>query len=397
MTRRSLRRGGPLDTVAAATVITALLVTAFTLFHLAWHNWVPSTNVLAGTEFVDRSSAPTDLVVRDGDSYDGQFVYGLALHPFTRSTTTGAFTLDYPAYRQERIGLPLVAYTVHTVTSLGMSVTLIVIEAVSLLAVGVAGAVLMRRFQRHALWGVLLAVEPGLTIAGARDLTEPLAWATLLAGLVWWLDRRWVLAGLAFTAACLTRETSAVLLLGLGLGQLVHGARPRWRGATPIAVAGAVALGWQLWLRHVWGTLPIDDGPANVGHPITGVLASIRDGFTDLTDGQTHSTGVGITWQGERLGLFILIVAALVLLPRCPLPAPFKWAWTFSVALALTLHNWSYDAQFLRAAHEAWAMSLLVVVTALPRGQVLRWTRSGVLAAAALVSVYVVGFYAQGL
>lgn len=397
MTRPSLRRGGPLDTVAAATVITAMLVTAFTLFHLAWHNWVPSTNVLAGTEFVDRASAPADLVVRDGDSYDGQFVYGLALRPFTQSTTTGAFTLDYPAYRQERIGLPLVAYTVHTVTSLRLSVTLIVIEAVSLLAVGVAGAMLMHRFHRHALWGVLLAVEPGLTIAGARDLTEPLAWATLLTGLVWWLDRRWVLAGLAFTGACLTRETSAVLLLGLGIGQLVHGARPRWRGATPIAVAGAVALGWQLWLRHVWGRLPVDDGPANVGHPITGVLASIRDGFTDLTDGQTHSTRLGITWQGERLGLLVLIVAALLLLPRCPLPAPCKWAWTFSVALALTLHNWSYDAQFLRAAHEAWAMSLLVVVTALPRAQLLRWMRTGVLAAAAVVSVYVVGFYAQGL
>ena len=395
--RRSLRRGGPLDTVLAATLVSVAVVSASLLFHLAWHNWHPGTDALAGTQYVDRSQAPSDLIVRDGDSYDGQFVYGLSLHPFTRTATVSGITLDFPAYRQQRIGLPLVAYAIHTTTTVSVSTTLIIIEAASLVAIGAAGAVLMRRFERHALWSLLLVLEPGLTIAAFRDLTEPFAWATLLVGIVWWLDRRWFLAGIAFVTACLTRETSVILLLGLGIGQLLHGTRPRWRGSTPIAVAGAVALGWQLWLRHVWGILPINSGPKNVGHPITGVLTSISDGFSDIADGHSHALHFGVAWQLERLTLLALMIAALLLLLRSPIDVSLKWAWGFSVALALTLHNWAYDAQFLRAAHEAWAMSVLVVVTALPRRAPVQWLRAGVLTAAGGVSLYVVGFYAQGL
>jgi hypothetical protein len=373
------------------------VVAAFMLFHLAWHNWHTSTDVLAGSQYVDRSTAPHELRVRDGDSYDGQFVYGLSLDPFTRSATVSGITLDYPAYRQQRIGLPLLAYALHTVTSVRLSLVLVLIEAVSLVAVGLAGALLMRRFGRHPLWGLLLAVEPGITIGAARDLTEPFAWAALLAGLLCWLDRRWVPAGAAFIVACLTRETSAVLLLGLGVGQIIHGGRRRWVGVAPIATAGAVAVGWQLWLRHVWGALPIDSGPRNVGHPIEGVFDSIRDGFSDLTDGYTHSVHFGVAWQVERLTLVALMVAALLLLARAPLPPPLRCAWAFSAALAVTLNNWAYDAQFLRAAHEAWAMSVLVVVTAFPRGAPLRWLRTVLLVDVAVVSLYVLGFYAQGL
>ena len=44
------------------------------------------------------------------DGYDGQFVYRLALDPFTHAVTAHGITLDNPAYRQQRIATALLAH-----------------------------------------------------------------------------------------------------------------------------------------------------------------------------------------------------------------------------------------------------------------------------------------------
>ncbi len=61
----------------------------------------PGGFVLAGSP-ESTTSAPSELH-HYGTGYDGQFVYRLALDPFTRAVTAHGMTLDLPAYRQQRI------------------------------------------------------------------------------------------------------------------------------------------------------------------------------------------------------------------------------------------------------------------------------------------------------
>ena len=68
---------------------------------------------------------------------------------------------------------------------------------------------------RHPLTGLVLAVPAGMPISLGRHLTEPVAWAAVLAGLWYARQRRWAPAAAALTVAVLARETSLVVVAGL--------------------------------------------------------------------------------------------------------------------------------------------------------------------------------------
>ena len=173
--------------------------------------------------------ASTDLPVHTGtNGYDGQFYYRLALNPLTHQVTAFHITLDNPPYRQQRVGLPATAWAVREVFRAPTSVALVLVNVLALVVVGWAGATWARQYGRSTWWGVAVAASPALVMALARDLTEPLATAALIVGLLSWTrGRRWV-ASVAFTVAVLCRETVLVVLLGMGVWCLVQFAARWW-------------------------------------------------------------------------------------------------------------------------------------------------------------------------
>src|SRR5438045_758555 len=69
----------------------------------------------AGSDFVG-PNAPSELVIKQGDGgYDGQFVYRLAIEPFTTAVTGHGITFYQPGYRQQRIMTGLLAHFVSGV------------------------------------------------------------------------------------------------------------------------------------------------------------------------------------------------------------------------------------------------------------------------------------------
>ncbi len=381
--------------VAAVTLVGAL---GAVIVRLGRHGFHFSAFVVAGRRWVDPTRAPHGLLVAPGGGYDGQFVYRLALAPFSQRVTARGITLDSPAYRQQRIGLPVLAHLVDVATPLGAAAALVVLEVVALVLVGTAAAVLLARCGRNRLWALLIAFAPAMSIGLARDLTEPPAWAALLLGLICWLDRRWLLAGLAFTVAMLTRETSAAVLVGLGLWTLFRlvpvGKASRLRAQAPALLAivgpGAAEVAWQLWLRHVWGVLPASAGKDNVGAPLIGPLRDLVEGLWDPSRGQVAARSVAVTWELERLLTLAVLLAGIACWRRSRLPEPLKWGWAGAAFLALTLGNWSYDVQFVRATHEALDLGVLLVITSLPAGLGRRITaRTALLGAVGTVSLWV--------
>ena len=297
------------------------------------------------------------------EGYDGQFVYRLALDPFTRHVTEHGITLDSPAYRQQRIATALLAHVVAWLPGISTALALILVNALALAVAVFAGTRIAADAGRHPGWGLVLAAPACMAISLGRDLTEPVAWAAILVALVLVRRQHWPAAALSLTVAVLARETSLVIVAGLGIGAVWEAVRGRHRewSAAWLLIPVAVEAAWQGWLHSVWGVVPARTGQSNnaSGVPVVGVLRSI---FSTNAD----RPALDAVYILERLALLALIVSAAWLLcrRRSAVSAGEGASWLFAVVLALSVRDWHTDVGFLRATYEAWGLSVLVLVYA---------------------------------
>jgi len=330
----------------------------------------PGGFVVAGRRFVG-PGAPGELRVGRGGGYDGQFVYRLALDPFTQNVRGHHILLDNAGYRQQRIVTALLTHVLAWLPGLGIALALILVNT---LAVGVAiwvGTRLVADAGAHPGWGLVLAAPACIPISVGRDLTEPVAWASVLCALLLVRRSRWPLAAAALTVAVLARETSLLIVAGLGAGAAWDAWRARqehrpmpWPALwllVPIAVEAA----WQGWLAHIWGVLPIRTGPSNTtaSAPLLGVLRSM---FYVTPGGNALRGSVFVL---ERFATLALIAAAawLIWRRRTRITVGEGVAWLLAVGLAVSVRRWINDVQFLRATYESWALSVLVLVSSTDR------------------------------
>ncbi|HEY3924297.1 MAG TPA: hypothetical protein VGL75_07020 [Acidothermaceae bacterium] len=324
---------------------------------------------LASNVFV-HPGASSDLPIHTGtNGYDGQFYYRLALNPLTHQVTAFHITLDNPPYRQQRVGFPATAWAIREVFRTPTSLALVLVNVLAVVVVAWAGATWARQYGRSTWWGVAVAASPALVMALARDLTEPLATAALLVGLLSWTrGRRWV-ASLAFSAAVLCRETVLVVLLGMGVWCLVQFLRGGGRGVRrtnamqilALCVPAAIEVGWQLHVKEVWGDnkLPTFSGNGQVGF---GFLKPVRSFFFNASDiGFSHQGILDGIWLLERfllLGLLIVVATGLL---RSAAPPELRLGWVFAALLGLSV-AWNQDVEFVRAANEAIVVGQLLLL-----------------------------------
>ena len=346
-------------------VLVALaLVVGFVLVRLVLATSVAGFTV-AGDRFVDPALTPDRLpVTQESGGYDGQFVYRLALEPWTQQRTDYGITLDNPAYRQQRIATPALAWAVGLLPGVSTALALLLVNVAALTVAAAFAVRLAVALGRHPLTGLVLAVPAGMPISLGRDLTEPVAWAAVLAGLWYARQQRWPATAAALTVAVLARETSLVVVAGLAAAQLwrLLSGDPRGnRGALAwLAVPAVTAAAWQLVLLRAWGVLPVRSGGTTsfAGQPVLRVLDTLAAGVP----GPPVLTAV-VT--AERVGVLALFGYAAVALAtrRAGATGGEAVAWALSVLMALAVAGWTSDVQFLRAANEAIGLSVLVALS----------------------------------
>ena len=340
------------------------LVVGFVLVRLVLATSVAGFTV-AGDRFVDPALTPDRLpVTQESGGYDGQFVYRLALEPWTQQRTDYGITLDNPAYRQQRIATPALAWAVGLLPGVSTALALLLVNVAALTVAAAFAVRLAVALGRHPVAGLVLAVPAGMPISLGRDLTEPVAWAAVLAGLWYARQQRWPATAAALTVAVLARETSLVVVAGLAAAQLwrLLSGDPRGnRGALAwLAVPAVTAVAWQLVLLRAWGVLPVRSGGTTsfAGQPVLRVLDTLAAGVP----GPPVLTAV-VT--AERVGVLALFGYAAVALAtrRAGATGGEAVAWALSVLMALAVAGWTSDVQFLRAANEAIGLSVLVALS----------------------------------
>lgn len=254
--------------------------------------------VVAGDNFVDPATVdPPIHVIEDSWGYDGQFFWRLAVDPLEWDLDQHHHGVIFDsAYRPPRLGYPLLAWGLSGGHAPWVATTLVAVNVLAYGAIAWLGAIVaqstvlrVRRagdgdgagdevdpsatgdgaqvdeaddvgVRRSAMAGLLVASTPGLVFALSRDLSDVVALATVLAGVVAVQRGRWGWATVAWVAAVATREQALVVIAGYALWRLAGLVRERARPALadlPWLVPPVVVVGLQLLVWARIGKLPI--------------------------------------------------------------------------------------------------------------------------------------------
>ncbi|MDH5506633.1 MAG: hypothetical protein OEZ02_05390 [Anaerolineae bacterium] len=189
--------------------------------------------------------------------YDGQFVYYIARDP---NPAAVAPLLDNPAYRYQRILLPLLA----RLLSFGSLAALPwVLAAIGILSHTFATALVTRLLTG---WGakrwyaLIYGLWVGFLLAVRLDLPEPLAYGLVAAAMLAQQRGRPGLSWLFYALAVFAKEVTLIFLAA----QLLHDLwRRRWTHVIGLGLVGLLPFAlFQLWLWHTFGALGINSGGA---------------------------------------------------------------------------------------------------------------------------------------
>lgn len=187
--------------------------------------------------------------------YDGQFVYYMARDLDPQRVQV---YLDVPAYRYQRILLPLLARLLSLGDPSVIPWALVVINGLALVGGTWAVQQLLQGWGVSRWYALVYGLWPGFLLALTVDLPEPLAYGLTAAGLLACQRGRqgwgWLLLGLAAFA----KEVALIFALAAGLSAL---AERRWQDAAGVFfIAGLPYALFQGWLWLTFGQPGIGSG-----------------------------------------------------------------------------------------------------------------------------------------
>lgn len=380
---RTDARGGPrwLNSPWGPALLALVAYGAFIVLRLHFFNGDVSRFVAAGDHFFSPAAgAQVGLsVIHHNIGYDGQFYYLLALNPFGPHPALPGASYDIGPYRAQRILYPLVVWLL----TLGgharfVPLAMLLVNFTSVVAVAALAALTARRLGVEPLLATLVAFYPGLLLSLGRDLSEPLALACALGGVVFALDHRWRWAALLLSLAVLARETTTLFALALLISAVLARFTPlpalrlptlrlvvreEWRGA---ALAGLipllVALAWQVVLLLRWGAMgALAGGPVNVGLPFAGILRAPGAWQANHWPGAYLAANV---MEGVYLLALVALVALALAARRQASYLALVWMCYLLLGVSLTIIVWLEDWAFMRAMMEYGVVSLLILTRA---------------------------------
>jgi hypothetical protein len=346
----------------------AVVVTAVYGLYVFWRLIVtggdPSFFIVAGPPTTDSHGILPNLHVFPAATYDGQFFYRLALEPWTSVQTAYGIQLDLPAYRQQRILYPLIAWAISAGRWQLTPVALIIANLLAVGALAYASAAFAATLGRNAFASVLVPLYPGYVLTISRDLAELTEAALLATGLVLLERRRFWLATAALTAGMFAKET----LLGVPIAGVIlwaiRRARRRSDHGPPLRVWLVPLLTYAAWsvvMAIRWDASGMSQGYVNFGVPLDGLVQHLRAlelatrwraelvelGFLGLIAGVV--TAVVATYHRRLFGTSVLPLA-------CMLYA--------ILALLYGAYIWQDNRAYPRALHELFLTAALALLAA---------------------------------
>jgi hypothetical protein len=293
-----------------------LLAGGYSIFTLIQHDWDPMAFVVIGKQF-DPNQGITEM------GYDGQFAYQIAKDP-----ANAAPYLDEPAYRYQRILYPILAHLLALGNIEVIPWMLILINIVSLVLGTLATEKILQNHGHSRWYALAYGAFAGLLLSLRLNLTEPLAFALVQWGILFF-DRGYLWRSLPFFAlAALTRELTLFfaaacvitlwadrrfrrgLVWGLGVGfpfGLWQIFLRLWLGEWGVNSGGARASSFELIPFRGWWGYPYNDSSIFLLLSIFILLVALIPAMAGLI------VSLNALWKGHHnLGVWTLLFNAII-------------------------------------------------------------------------------------
>lgn len=299
-----------------------------------------------GRHFVQDTHPPRDAIVASPDGYDGQFFWVQANDPLLlHDKTIANLTRAGAAFRLQRVAYPALSALLALGQLSVIPWTLLAVNVLVLLGLTVGFAVYARHRAWSVWWALVVVLTPGLVLATMRDLSDPLATASMIGGLLLWQQgRKWWAAAL-LGVAVLAREPMILAVAAVAIDTFMrwwHCRRERGslrravRYAWPAVVLPiAVFLAWQAYADARYG-----GNAAASSHgfrpPLTGISQVVRGAFdSDPRNGM---------WDLIYIGMMLAGIGAAFALVQRRVTAPNVAAILFALSLLVLEFGdeWSY-------------------------------------------------------
>lgn len=318
-------------------VVVLALALAYVGLTLVRYGGDPMLFVLIGTRYSQNDP--------EGSwGYDGQFAYYIASDP-----AGGCPQCDVPSYRYQRIFYPMLAWGLALGQPMLVPWALIAVNVVALVG-GTYFTEQLLEAHRMSRWYALAYGLYGGLVAGLRlDLTEPLAYGLVQAGLWAWVKQEARSKGQGerrrlgfeigdwrfglFALAALTKETALIAVAGLllylatrrrwwgavRLGLIVgvpfvvwQGVLWAWLGAPGVGAGGAMATSFEV--IPFWGLLSV----ARLDWRVFGILSAVVGPLFVLPTIWALIVSVRDLWRGQRHAWVVILLSQAAVLPFLP-------------------------------------------------------------------------------
>jgi len=198
-----------------------------------------------------------DVELTPGLGYDGQWYLGQAFDPLLVNNLSATF--DMPRYRARRPMMSIAGWVIGAGQPGAIPYALLAVGIASAGVSCAATAGICLLYRRSRWWALTVAFIPGMLVAIGYGTAESLAIALSAVGVYLALRHKLGLAGLAFAAAGLTKETYlgfAVAVAGYLLFQTIEPLKQRVGDAAIVVLPGLTSL--LLWWFYVDLAVPRD-------------------------------------------------------------------------------------------------------------------------------------------
>ena len=249
-----------------ATWISLAIYLLFIIAKLAVHDGDITRFIVAGDRFFTKSELTYPIAVEPhSDGYDGQFYYRLALDPLTTKRTAFGITMEQnPVVRDQRILYPATVWLVSGGNGYVVPFMMVAVNLLSLLLIAWFGLRLADHFGVDSRLAILFPLYPGFILSLSRDTVEIFATLFALSAILAAVRKNYIAASLLAGAAVLARETTLLYMAGFGLVALYESVvwKKSYVRVLLCAVPLIIFLIWEIVLRSIWGSLPVQDlGP----------------------------------------------------------------------------------------------------------------------------------------
>jgi len=231
-------------------LLTAAVALVYILMRLSAYGGDPVLLAEPGTRYAAQEADGTE-------GYDGQFTYYIALDP---SPETIAEQLDVPAYRYQRILLPLFGWLLGGGNAARTAWALLIVNLLAHLAGTWSVGELLARHGWSRGYALIYGLWAGLVMSVGLDLHEPLAYGLAAVAILLYDCRQHIPAIFLAALAVMAKETTLFLWISFLLVEC-FGERSLKRLGV-FLLTGAAYAGWQLWLYRQFGQIGLGSGGA---------------------------------------------------------------------------------------------------------------------------------------